>query len=198
MPQDDLKMQEALEMAARMDAQQQDAESSLQIEEEEQSRMAHQDKRDRFLKTLGMIESSGGLNFAHPEISSGIHQGHRAAGTWGLMPNTVNEVLNRARRDGSLSPELVALQKLGPRRMKAELEANPELERQIAEKLADYVLEKQNDEEKAAYSWFQGHNLSPEDIEKRGYKEHDYVQKYRKFKKMLEQPEDEDIDMSRR
>lgn len=198
MPQDDMKLKEALEMATRMDAQQQEVDETLQRETQMKEQQQKQAKKDMFLKTLGMIESSGGSNFNHPKIQSGIHKGHKAAGTFGLMPNTITETLNRMRINGTLTPELKALQSLGPRRVKEVIESNPEIERQIADKLAEHVLQKQGDEEKAAYSWFQGHNLSPEEIEQRKYQDHDYVQKYRKFKKMLEQPNDEDIDLNRR
>ena len=187
MPQDDMKLKEALEMATRMDAQQREENTALM-----------DDDINRFLKTIGMIESSGGKNFGHPTIRSGIHRGHNAAGTYGLMPNTVNEVLNRMRIQGNITPELKALQDLGPGRVKQEIENNPELEEKIASQLAKHVLKKQGDEEKAAYSWFQGHNLDPKDIEKRGYQDHDYVQKFRKFKNMLNQPDEEDIDLNRR
>lgn len=169
---DDLKMKEALEMARQMDVQEADAQKDMRRE-----------MRDRFLKTIGMIESSGGKNFSHPMIHSGMHKGQRAAGTYGLMPNTVNEILDRMRQEGALSPELQSLQELGPRRVKEEIERNPELEQQLADRLAQHVLDKQGeDEEKAAYSWFQGHNLSPEEIEKRKYQEHDYVKKYKKYR----------------
>jgi hypothetical protein len=66
--------------------------------------------------------------------------------------------------------------------MKASLESDPNKEQQIARHLAKYVLARQGDPEKAAYSWFQGHNLKPEDIDARNYKDHDYVKKYNKYK----------------
>ena len=111
-----------------------------------------------------------------------MHKGHRAAGTYGLMPNTVYEVLNRIRRQGPMEAEHSALMDMEPDQVKKYLETNPEMEDDLARNLASRVLERQGDEEKAAYSWFQGHNLTPEDIEKRNYQEHDYVQKYRKYK----------------
>ena len=48
-----------------------------------------------FLKNISQIESRGGEDMNHPEIKSGIHKGTKAIGRYGLMPNTVGEVLNR-------------------------------------------------------------------------------------------------------
>lgn len=142
-------------------------------------------RNKRFLKTISQIESSGGKNYNHDLIQKGIHTGHKAIGRYGLMPNTVNEVLNRMRMTGTLTPELKQLQQLDPQTLKATLESNPELEDQIAESLAERVLNRQQDEEKAAYSWHQGHNLTPDAISQKPYQEHDYVKKYNEYKKLM-------------
>ena len=143
--------------------------------------------RNKFLKTLQMIESSGGKNFNHPEIEAGIHEGHRAAGRYGLMPNTTNEVVDRMTRDGRLPASMSDFKELNlePDLIKARLETNPDEEQAIAEYLADHVLKRQDgDEEKAAYSWHMGHNLTPDAIEKRPYQDSDYVKKYNQFSKI--------------
>jgi len=75
---------------------------------------------------------------------------------------------------------------LPPDQMKQVVEQNPDYEQAMAEFLANHVLTRQQgDEEKAAYSWFQGHNLTPEKIEQRPYRKHDYVQKYNQYYKKL-------------
>jgi hypothetical protein len=133
-----------------------------------------------------MIESSGGKNFDHKELQSGIHKGQRAIGRYGLMPNTVNETLTRMKHSGTLSDDLAPYRGMDPADMKNALEVDSDSERAIAESLANRVLERQQgDTEKSAYGWFNGHNLSPESIEERGYKDTDYVNKYNKFKKQL-------------
>lgn len=138
-----------------------------------------------FLKNISEIESAGGTNYNHDLIQKGIHKGHKAIGRYGLMPNTVNETLVRMKRKGKLTPELQSLKGMDAAALKQKLEENPELEDQLAEHLADRVLSRQGDEEKAAYSWHQGHNLNPEDIETRKYQEHDYVKKYKNLKKLM-------------
>lgn len=137
----------------------------------------------QFLNAISMIESSGGINTDHPEMKSGIHAGDSAIGTYGLMPNTVNETINRMRLAGELSPELKELSKLPEDQMMQQIKSNSDYENKLAEYLGSHVLNKQGgDEEKAAYSWFMGHNMSPEKIDKSDYKNSDYVKKYNKFR----------------
>ena len=168
----DPKLLKAYRMAQQMDQQ-------GQVEEETQ----RTDEVDSFLNTIGQIESSGGENLNHEEIQNGMHKGHRAAGTYGLMPNTISETLNRMRLSGEINPELQSLQGLDPAQLKATVESNPDIEQQLAKFVARRALNRQNlDQEKAAYSWFQGHNLSPQEIEERNYKEHDYVKKFNKYR----------------
>lgn len=144
----------------------------------------NQKKIKSFLNNISQIESSGGTNFNHPTINTGIHAGQTAIGRYGLMPNTVSEVLNRMRLNGTLTPELQQLQQLDPDTLKSTLEKNPNLEDQIAGTLANKVLTQQPNEEEAAYSWHQGHNLKPEAIEQKDYQNSDYVKKYDMYKKL--------------
>jgi hypothetical protein len=153
-------------------------------------KMGKNNKVKSFLNTISQIESSGGKNYNHDLIQKGIHTGDRAIGRYGLMPNTVNEVLNRMRTAGTITPELKKLKNLDHESLKSSLETNPELEDKIAETLADRVLTRQGDEDKAAYSWHQGHNMTPEQVDNSPYKEHDYVKKYNEYKKLTEGNED--------
>lgn len=170
-PKDDQKLIEAYRMAQQMD-------ESFQQDYSD-------DEIDRMLDTISQIESSGGKNFNHPEVKSGMHAGTRAIGHYGLMPNTVQEIANRKRMAGELTPELAEIAKLPPDQMKQTLETNPELEKAFARKLASEVLKKQPNEEMAAYSWFQGHNKTPEQVQQENYQDHEYVKKYRDFRKKL-------------
>jgi len=140
-----------------------------------------------FLQKIQQLESSGGKDFEHPVITaSNLQQGTRAIGRYGLMPNTVQELVNRRRLRGTVSPDMVELAQLPPEEMKAKLEANPDLEDQLAEDLAQHVIRRQKgDEDKAAYSWIQGHNLNPKDISPENLEESPYVQKYRKLKQLM-------------
>lgn len=155
--------------------------------ETKEFKMADKQKHiQSFLNNISQVESSGGTNFNHPTVTSGIQAGDAAIGRYGLMPNTVNEVLNRMRLHGNLTPELQQLQQLDPATLKETLEKNPQLEDQIAGSLAGRVLDRQPDDETAAYSWHQGHNLKPDDIQQKDYQNDDYVKKFDMYKKMNE------------
>lgn len=149
---------------------------------------------DEFLKKIMEIESSGGTNFAHPQLQRGIHAGSSAIGRYGLMPNTVKEVINRRRLEDTMTPDLQDLDNMPPDQMKQYLESRPDLEDDLAKGLATHVLRKQQgDEEKAAYSWHQGHNLSPQDIKREQMNDPNtaggnYVNKFRRVKQLLIKP----------
>lgn len=162
------------------------------IHGEIENKMSDKQKQIKsFLKNIEGVESSGGTNYNHELIQSGIHKGDSAIGRYGLMPNTVNEVLNRARMNGEMTPDLQKLQSMDHETLKSTLENNPELEDKIAEKLAGRVLDRQQDENKAAYSWHQGHNLTPEQIDEKDYKNFDYVKKYNEYKRENEGEDNE-------
>lgn len=144
---------------------------------------------DSFLKTIGQIESSSGKNTNHPIIETGIQKGDRAIGTYALMPNTVDEIITRAKNENKSSEEMDNILNMSPEEKKAYIEANPEIEKALATNLAGYVLNKQGgDTEKAAYSWLHGHNLSPDRIENKDYSNDPYVQKFAKLSGSLRSP----------
>jgi len=145
-----------------------------------------------FLERIKQIESSGGKNFNHPEITlDNLQKGDRAIGNYGLMPNTVKEIISRKRLKNEVTPEMVELYKLSPDVLKQTLEKNPNIEQHLAEELAKHSLEKQEgNEEKAAYSWLKGHNLNPEQITPEILDDSNYVQKYRNLRSLMAPQED--------
>ncbi len=139
-----------------------------------------------FLKAIEQIESSGGKNFNHATMKSGIHAGDTAMGRFGLMPNTLQELAVRAKRDGSINDEMSQVSEISdPAMLKQHIEANPQVERMFAEQLAKRLLNKFPDEEQAAFSWNQGHNLTPEAVQQRKYKDNDYVKKFQNLRKIF-------------
>jgi hypothetical protein len=138
--------------------------------------MADNNDVERFLKTIAHIESSNGTDFNHPTIKSGPQKGQTAIGTYGLLPNTVDEIVDRAK-----DPQLNILKDMSPDEQKEYLESHPDTEHKAALFLAKNVLDKQGDPEKAAYAWNHGHNLSPEQVDARDYGDSDYVQKFNKI-----------------
>lgn len=140
-----------------------------------------------FLQKIEQLESSGGKNTEHPVITAdNLQQGTRAIGRYGLMPNTVQEIVNRRRLRGTVSPEMLDVSKMNPDDMKRYIESNPGLESQLAGDLANKVITNQvGDEDKAAYSWINGSNLKPDDIQDEDLNNSNYVQKYRSLKALM-------------
>ncbi len=140
-----------------------------------------QEKIKNFLNTTSMIESSGGKNLKHPLIKEGIHAGDRAIGKWALMPNTVKELVGRMGQDS----DIAHYRNMDNKQLHKELSNKPEHQEKIVTFLASKLHDKfGGDENKMAFAWNQGHNLSNEQLDsgKKDYMNHDYVKKYNKFK----------------
>jgi hypothetical protein len=137
-------------------------------------------QRDNFLNAISQVESSGGQNLNHPVIQNGLQAGQQAMGSYGLLPNTVQELTNRARLQGQMTPQMAAAS-----RNPASIESNPDLEKQYANQLANRVLTREQDPYMAAYAWNSGHNLTPDQIRERDYMNDPYVQKFSKVWKSL-------------
>ncbi len=140
---------------------------------------------DRFLWNVQQIESSGGKNTKHPKIKYGISKGDRAIGRWGLLKPTVNEIANRMRLKGTLTPEIAALEPMSRDTLEQHFKDNPDIELNVARQLASHVHERQKgNEHRAAYSWLHGHNLFPQDISRDKLMRSDYVSKYQQVNKV--------------
>lgn len=140
---------------------------------------------DSFLKAISLNESSGGKNTNHKQMKQGIHAGDSAVGQYGLMPNTIKEM---ARRMGSDNP-MAQYAKMDNKKLAESIKKNPDHENQIANFMANHLHDKfGGDENKMAYSWFQGHNLTDNhfNTSHKDYQNHDYVKKYQKHKAGLE------------
>lgn len=146
---------------------------------------------NKFLRTISQLESSGGTNTQHEAMQTGIQAGTTAIGKYGLMPNTVKELINRRQVRGTSTPELQELGQMPPDKMKTYIEANPQLEEELANELATKVITRQQgDPEKAAYSWKMGDNLKPDDISDDDLNNSQYVQKFKRVNEMLQAPQE--------
>lgn len=140
--------------------------------------------RDRFLWNIAQIESSGGKNTNHQPVKAGRFKGERAVGKWGLLKPTVNEIVNRMKLKGSLSPEYAQLIDMDRDALDAHLKKNPQQELDLARFLADHVITRhKGDKNRAAYSWLYGHNLFPSAISDDMLANEDYVNKYKRYDK---------------
>lgn len=134
------------------------------------------------LKLIKQIESSNGQDLDHPMVQHGLQAGTTAVGSYGLMPNTVKEVLHRMKMaKEQIPPELKQQDHVAEA-----LTAKPELEDLIANKLMNHILSKPEiDDDKAAYMWNMGHNRRPADISPETLDANPYVGKFRALKSKL-------------
>lgn len=123
-------------------------------------------REDRFLGNISLLESSGGKNIQHGPVKHGPYRGERAIGKWGILPTTIQEILSRQKKLGTLRPEVAPLQSMNRDQMAVFLHRNPHIELHLARHLARHVLYRHGgNAAKAAYGWKYGHNLGPADID---------------------------------
>lgn len=134
------------------------------------------DKINALLKKISQLESSGGTNINHDLIQSGIHSGDSAIGQYGLMPNTIEEI---ARRNQMKDVLAIPREELSNK-------FTPEMENQVARKLAELVLKRSGgNEEQAAYRWNMGHNMPSRKITPEALDQSRYIQRYRMLQQLL-------------
>jgi hypothetical protein len=140
---------------------------------------------DGFLWNVEQIESTGGKNLKHKPIQSGKFKGTRAMGKWGLLKPTVDEIIGRSQRDGTMRPEFKDLPMMTRDKLADHLKANPKIEMNLARKLAEHVMNRQHgNPHKAAFAWLHGHNLHPIDISNDQIVHSDYVSKFKQIDKL--------------
>lgn len=135
-----------------------------------------------FLQKIAQIESAGGKYTKHKTMRSGMHKGSSAIGTYGLMPNTIAEIIQRSKQEPNADPNILALEALKEDQLRQKLEQNPNLQDSLARNLAGRVLDRfAGDELRSAYAWNMGHNLPSKRITKEKLAGSPYVQKYQKL-----------------
>jgi hypothetical protein len=153
-------------------------------------------KLDNFLLLQQGLESSFGQNKNHKVIKSGIHKGDKAVGSYGLLPNTIKDVLTKAGSEINVLGKLVPaenrqqfkdLAKLDKQELAKMVENDPAFEKTIARLLAKEVLFKnKNDLERATYAWEKGSNLTHSKIDPKKLEQSDRIKRARELQKELE------------
>ena len=142
---------------------------------------------EEFKELTKLLESSGGKNLNHREISSGPNKGQKAIGSWGILPNTVDNMLNRRKNldktdiEDELTKELVDNQQ----QLRQYLMDNPKLEERYTDELRDYVLRGNASPEQAAYRWREGHNIKLKDLPQEKAEKHPYVREFNRLRGLL-------------
>jgi hypothetical protein len=127
----------------------------------------------QLLKDISFLESSNGLNVDHEPITDAksIQAGTQAVGSYGLMPNTIMNNLNREARDKQLTEiasKLYRLKQMGaqPQKMANMIASNPEMEQEMAATHLENLKEinPEDTEEQLVSKWKAGDQakISPE------------------------------------
>lgn len=136
------------------------------------------EERQKILNAIKQVESSGGIDTDHKEMTSGIHAGESAIGSYGLMPNTIRELANRYNlQDYKNQPDQTIQQAILP--------GSEEEQRMAATLLAHIMSKPGTTTEKAAYKWNMGHNIPPQNINNQELKNSPYVKKFDRVLKKL-------------
>jgi len=140
-------------------------------------------KHDNFLNSISQIESSGGKNTNHETITSGQHTGHKAIGSYGLMPNTVKYVAGIASHDN-----VKALKDLTPEQITETLGKDKVLTHEVAREYVSRMDTRfDGNLSRMAFSWFNGHNSKATDQE---VKDHWYTKKFHGYHNKLKKAEE--------
>lgn len=157
-----------------------------------------ENSRKKFKDVIRMLESSGGKNTKHKTIQSGLHEGDTAGGDYGIMPNTMDEMLTR--NPIPYSPKYIKkLKVLEPDQKKQLIEENPQFQELMADRVYDKIKDTVGEDElKQAAAWTYGHNRPAKDpfYTSGKYLDTDYVKKYKKLAPQFEEPNRDVADMN--
>lgn len=137
--------------------------------------------KEEFLDLIRQIESSGRYDASHGKILSGLHKDDRAIGAYGLMPNTIDELIKRRLKKQEVGPDEGILSKIEGKEEREFLESNPRIQDKLASQLAEHVFRDTEDPEIAAYRWNMGHNKPINEISKDDLQKSIQVQKLREL-----------------
>ena len=93
--------------------------------------------RERFKRLISILESSGGKQLQHKPMSSGIHEGTKAMGEYGLMPNTAQQLARSNINKGQGTPLDEVIANIDPSQIEEVLKDNPAKYQEYIDRYAD-------------------------------------------------------------
>jgi hypothetical protein len=111
--------------------------------------------KDKTLRAISKVESNNNPNAIHRQMSSsGLHQGSRAVGSYGLMPVTIKEMV---KKNPDLNKKYGHILNTHGELFRSLIQKNPETEHEIASKLYDNLAKKfGHNPERIGHAWFNG------------------------------------------
>lgn len=118
-------------------------------------------KKNPILGAIGMVESSGGMNYKHPKIraKNSMHAGHLAGGMFGMMPSAAAYVLRNDQNLASKYPDLAEAAgdlKNNHHKFTETFNSNPKVAAEFAESLFNRAKKKTKDMNMLVHSWNHG------------------------------------------
>lgn len=139
------------------------------------------------LRSIAMIESSGGKNTQHRQVTVGLNKGMKAIGDHGLMPLTVTEVI---KQNPQLSHKYPALNNLDPMKDHDKIHNFLNNNKAAYNDIINNHWKRLNNRfhgnlPRMVYAWRNGISASLHATDEE-INNHPYVQKYKKYQKMLD------------
>jgi ADP-ribose pyrophosphatase YjhB (NUDIX family) len=158
-----------------------EAEQPAQVKEAKQ----HRDS-DVHMRAIADVESAGGRHTNHALITSGMHTGHRAGGSWAFMPKTAKDVISGKMGAHDLKEKHGHLLDMSHEHVTKQLNENHELSSDVAHSHHAWLMQRLgNDHKKVAHAWYNGigktRKSSNEEIDSHPYVQQ-YMKHYRKHK----------------
>lgn len=156
-----------------------------------------ENEQDDFLNAIQGVESNFGQNTNHQPLKNGLQAGTAAIGNYGLMPNTIKDVVGKIGNPGTRLGKYLTNQAdysdiknavdVPDDELKNTVESNPVLQNQLARLLAkDVALKNNNDPQRMSYSWNMGSNVNPNKVPDIQVRNNEYVQKFNKIRALLQ------------
>lgn len=150
------------------------------------------------LWAIAQAESSGGKNLNHKTMESGMHRGHTAGGPWGLMPNTVEFIVQNLDKEQAISnvyPQLYHMTKTPEntdkyhKELTGMINSSPMMSFKLASTLYNHLHNvHEGDKHNITHSWLHGATGTKRQVRRGGpesVKEHPYVQRVHQHKENL-------------
>jgi hypothetical protein len=118
-------------------------------------------KRNPLLGAIGAHESTKGERYDkhHMTTVPGMHYGHTAGGTFGMMPVDAAELINKNKELAAKYPNMVGLTKdvnANHKSITAQLNNNPEMAAALAEAKLNHNKSKHLTDDELIHSWYHG------------------------------------------
>lgn len=112
----------------------------------------------KFQQLLSLLESSSGKQMQHSPVETGMHEGTKAMGEFGIMPITAQEL---SKQDSNKSELDKLIMGADPASIEEILASNPGKYQEYVDQMSNKVLDKSGgNAEEAAMRWLAGPNSS--------------------------------------